>query len=586
MAYDVNHKLTVGDAKIIHDSLKTNLASVNHNLQLQVEDLKQALYGSVVDGAVDSYAKLDSAPLNASVTVDGSAYPVARGTRLMLNKVAGRTEKWNQLVKNSVFSTTNDWSPMNTALSVNGGILTQTGWKSDPSARAFQQYSFVVGHKYFMRCEFCSNFDTTAGIYPRANDYIRVNINDGEWVTQRKVITVTSSSQEIWLIWGNDNEDYSEHTLKCKSPIVIDLTAIFGSGSEPSSVDDPRIAEIEAIALAHPEYDAGSLHSPVVSGLSVTGKNLLSVEPVGEWLSCETVGDKLGTGSSTASITYERFPVKKGITYVVSWDTTGNTSTRRSCIANSDNIVLQNFYLYTTQSDTNGYYVFTAQQDGYLWFSLPSNANHVQLEVGTSATPYEQYREQTTITIPSTTLRGVGTAKDNIVAVKQEDGLYDLVKTVTMGEVDLGTLSWTKAGTNRFYTSGISSLVNPPSADTVVANITCPIYVSATFNDAYYERENKSISVTDAASVSHGNVSVVDTSYTDSPTFKSAMSGVIMEYELVTPVTTTIATGLTYAEVTALNEGGLISAINTESAYVQPDVDIDVVIRKAVESNA
>ena len=40
-------------------------------------------------------------------------------------------------------------------------------------------------------------------------------------------------------------------------PYIIDLTEMFGSGNEPTSTDDQRIAWIEAYATAHPEYNGG-----------------------------------------------------------------------------------------------------------------------------------------------------------------------------------------------------------------------------------------------------------------------------------------------------------------------------------------
>lgn len=48
---------------------------------------------------------------------------------------------------------------------------------------------------------------------------------------------------------------------------VINLTQMFGSGSEPTSVNDTRIAAIHAYLALHPAYNAGQLVSAEVTGV-------------------------------------------------------------------------------------------------------------------------------------------------------------------------------------------------------------------------------------------------------------------------------------------------------------------------------
>lgn len=50
---------------------------------------------------------------------------------------------------------------------------------------------------------------------------------------------------------------------------VIDLTILYGPGNEPTDTTDPRIAQIEAYAAAHPEYNAGELVSALVDEMRV-----------------------------------------------------------------------------------------------------------------------------------------------------------------------------------------------------------------------------------------------------------------------------------------------------------------------------
>lgn len=65
-----------------------------------------------------------------------------------------------------------------------------------------------------------------------------------------------------------------------------------------------------------------------------------------------------------------------------------------------------------------------------------------------------------------------------------------------------------------------------------------------------------------------------NSAYTTAAAFKTAMNGVILYYQLKTPVTTTLATNLTYNQVSALrtNGGLLLVNDNNNQKYVQPNV--------------
>ena len=54
------------------------------------------------------------------------------------------------------------------------------------------------------------------------------------------------------------------------TPGLVDLTSLYGPGNEPTDTSDPRIAQIEAYAAAHPEYNAGELVSALVDEVRVT----------------------------------------------------------------------------------------------------------------------------------------------------------------------------------------------------------------------------------------------------------------------------------------------------------------------------
>lgn len=112
-----------------------------------------------------------------------------------------------------------------------------------------------------------------------------------------------------------------------------------------------------------------------------------------------------------------------------------------------------------------------------------------------------------------------------------------------IGVVDLGTLDWSmvSSGTyKRFYSNGIKDIVKIPSSQSTVPNILISGYETTNFNTVYASNIDKVCSITDASSQAKGNINIVDNSYTDAATFKVAMSGVMLYYELATPVETQI----------------------------------------------
>ena len=105
--------------------------------------------------------------------------------------------------------------------------------------------------------------------------------------------------------------------------------------------------------------------------------------------------------------------------------------------------------------------------------------------------------------------------------------------------VDLGTLNWGKNLTNtanvyRYVSNGISSNVKKPSTSGTQANIVCSTYEARTADKVYLKNVGVGI-------VRSGDISIYDPRF-DKPEntaeeFKEAMDGVMLCYELATPIT-------------------------------------------------
>lgn len=142
---------------------------------------------------------------------------------------------------------------------------------------------------------------------------------------------------------------------------------------------------------------------------------------------------------------------------------------------------------------------------------------------------------------------GAGSAFDSIFV---ENGVTKA--RGTMARVDLGTLTWQKVTGetfSRFYSDGLASTIKSPSTSDVLGNIICDKYTREIFSAIYTGVVDKACGITGADSPAVGNVNVIDSSlYASTATeFKTAVSGVILEYALATPI---VYTDLQYADGT------------------------------------
>ena len=156
----------------------------------------------------------------------------------------------------------------------------------------------------------------------------------------------------------------------------------------------------------------------------------------------------------------------------------------------------------------------------------------VQLERGNTATEYEAY-SGTTVSISFGQTVYSGTLTVN------EDGSGQVV--ANMAAVDLGTLNWgyiTSGNIPSFRTTAEVGDMYPPASTLVKAPALCSNYPISTWS-----RQLDGGGTDKCLAIGWGGhtyVSITDTGYTDAATFKIAMSGVQLAYELATPLTFTV----------------------------------------------
>lgn len=115
--------------------------------------------------------------------------------------------------------------------------------------------------------------------------------------------------------------------------------------------------------------------------------------------------------------------------------------------------------------------------------------------------------------------------------------VYEADGTVTRkyGIVDLGSCTWNKiSATYQRFVATLNTDVPKITPNSQVAKIICPRWITASVSDGV------SGTITNCIGINDGGAIVVHTNdYADAPTFKTAMSGVYLVYELATPTTET-----------------------------------------------
>lgn len=467
--------------------------------------------------------------------------------------VKGKTIVWNQLFDKNSIPNRNS-TAITYSVDGNINILTTT------NVIATSFFSFlcptVSGHKYMIcarSLEWSSSNHSNLFIgdsgHPDTASYATLTPSD-----LAKIFTATNETCYIksYISYSAGNYEFKMNGLQ-----LFDLTKMFGTGNEPATP-----AEFRAMFPDYYySYNAGELKTIVPTSIEASGINLLNFVGRKEILS-DTVGYRSPTDAYSEIDTYVYY---KGVSpngYLASEKVVEATVLSSSVIVKTaDNIGTDGYGIgipLTVVPSTTYYIKYTASTSGvvsigylnsskmvidYSWtisnnqFTTPGDCRYVLLVFrpnthGTLATfenicvstvqtneyqPYKKYRAN----IPSSKyfpdgMRSAGSAYDEINFLSQK-----AIKRI--GVVDMGTMDWgSNPGTyptNSFYSVDF----HDAKGDTrnIISN--------GKFNNIYANNGGMIIAITES-----------DEKYDSNDAFKAAMSGVMLYYELATPVETTI----------------------------------------------
>lgn len=493
-----------------------------------------------VDGYYSDLAAGTADQLMASQKVHNSdpyIFRTSGGTSDIGNReeleIVGGSIVWNQLVQNGDFADTLDsWSTTSATVSVDNSIPTINTIGSGAGG-IVQNISPKIGH-VILASAVIQNVDaTTAMLRLNSNVDKPIDTSITWWQTVSNVVKYNSvDSSTIYIRIGNANQ-----SLKVKSVNVFDLTQMFGFEIADHIYELEQATAGAGVAWFRKyfpndyyDYNPGELmHVSDLHSHDTVGFNLFDVS---QYLNLATNYDYVTNNYKTKKIR-----LLPNTTYYIR-SNSGEAVTSPTILIHVKPAVNSTGFLDLRKaSDTK---LFTTGDDGLLYIGTYDGTNStvndrllesnicINLSLsGTRDGEYEPYVKRSYPLDPSLTLRGVPklTADGDLTYdgdVYKPDGTVER----RYGIVDLGTLNWTYHSETAHFYVAISA------SKTTGANFLCSKY---SYNGT---ADTSAMANKTTGLYRFGNMfRIKDTAYTDPATFKDAMSGVYLVYELAEPTT-------------------------------------------------
>lgn len=445
----------------------------------------------------------------------------------------------NNKIQNGDFESTSGWNTYNSTLTTNNGIASLLITGSYGSCYSNKDEDFINGHKYlfgiYIDEEFTNDIAITLG------DSRVTNINTFHLerkvgyqcaiITYQKNASNYRNNQFVIANFSSDNWE----TIKFSKVRLIDLTQWFASRPEIATALNGD-AGIKWFLQNYPKaltlgYDEGTIVDTEDYEYQTTGVNLWDEEYVATGYILDDGVVSPGYDNRIASKNFIRiFPDTEyyfKVPYLimdygvrVAWYDNNMAFIRVTDYYPINNII--------TSPSNAAYMKFNVH---YEYGS--STYNHdiqicqhfTETTVENTYHPYEIYKNGVSWAFTST---GKGKSAGKAADTKDYVNKKNIEK---VGRVDLGTLDWaTVSISEKIHFYAIIQDLNNQGYDTKL--------LCAKYSTAYNTSQLVDKTISGVAAASNKNVIVRDDSYSDVATFKAAMSGVYLNYELATYIET------------------------------------------------
>ena len=475
------------------ESLKSNI----NTLDKRVTSIESRLSDRIFKVDSDlAYIKTVPAGALPYASIDMIGGNVVKEPLTNRAKVLGEAIKWNQLCD----GVNRTFSVLGVSYTISNNKVIRTGTAEGSGGRT----SFSEVYRYI---------DLKEGhIY--LNPY-GLFINMPDYVTQLQIFTSNTTGS---VSFGNNVSQGVEYNDTFYLTI-IDLTSIYGTGNEPTDMNDARVQQLIAYAQSHPEYDSGSVRSVELNEVEYYGENLWTWYTSKRMQISELLLNREITFSTPNIVTFSvkvkpiEYPNNKlffNITYA-------DSTTEIVCFYNTMSSEVTSLHLKTSKK-------VTKISSDYNFGGL-CDIDYFVVSINSQSISFSQ----------PISLNGLET-KDELYSQVEGNELVSY-KLQRYGKVDLGTLDYSlKISNNRYiFVHDLSDLKKSERAD-IPINAICQLYNTVKTDDTWVDKD-----MAYEYSSNSSSIAFVNNSYNDVATFKTAMQGVELVYELATPTITEIS---------------------------------------------
>lgn len=483
------------------------------------------------------------------------AKTIPTGGKLMsVKSVGGRSIVWNQLVAQLIETT----SASVTGVKLTDKTLQISGTSTNVVfLRIVPVQTAIIGHKYL----FHSHASNTTGLSSFNGFYNNESETDKRFYEYGKGIIFTNADNAIEMRLRLDDDVTVNFQI---TPQLFDLTAMFGVGNEPSTVEEFE----KMFPNDYYQYNSGEIITADTESVVVQGRNLWD-----EIWEEGSIDSETGADSTAPTVIRSKnyTPIIPKSTYIFAY--AGSTAFEN---------VKTRFYdinkKYIGYNDNNGQIVYpnrafiTPLNAFYVRFTLPPQygnvyKNDIALITGSSGTYAPYHSNVYHILEAIRNLPGYGWSAGTVRSyVDYENKKYYQCVQI----VDLGTVNWIAGNSGKvsFQTSQVKGQKLTKNYN-VPPNILCSKYSTKTQNDMW--GKTSVTGITTNASVD-GYIYVNDTFYTDAAAFQQAMQGVVLYYELESPIVTDISTLIDddFLRNIEVEAGGSVTFKNGNDSYRIP----------------
>lgn len=497
--------------------------------------------GEAIDFANDLTGVLEATPEEFVFRASAGTKSI-RDESAVIRRIKGNTSVWGQYVKNGDFAEgTRYFAMINSTLSDNGdGSITITH-KLDSSCGVSTIFDTHIprGHKILAVADYQRDSASSSRtfLYLRRNgggfdSRIISGIADAKRRVDCAIITATDDITGFNLYPFFDSPVGTQSVVYTMA--VYDLTAIFGVGNEPTTLEEFKKTYPES----YYPYCAPEVRSMRATGIETIGANAFNKDSVvGGLINAD------GTVTSNDIYSVAKIEVVPNEVYTLSDVANAANTTYTYALYDSDDRFISVGEIKNSVTKPisvsgdvtipmNARYIRVVVHNDYL-DSCCVNLKHTGTITTEEATYFKEVRMLPDIAkYFSDGMHGIGGVFDEI----NENNVVN-----RLGVVDLGTLNWGVVGTQgnvdmRFYSAGLQAIAKGTENTAVIGNIVNNRYTSISADGTYLRNKGLSIDLGGLLHIYDPDMNTAD----DLADMVASLQGVMLVYELAEPIITPI----------------------------------------------